>query len=477
MKPIVKPSVKHIVHSICMLCWIVIFIRTASNESSDDPDPWETYGVLVTVICILLRLLTLLAFPQTFLNFISLLIYDTFKGKVQLKVAPQSAPFFAVRVVTRGLYPNLVEKTVRQNEETFLQVGCEDFAIEVVTDVPLNLPIYENSHRIREIVVPKDYQTSTGALNKSRALQYCWEDTINLIDDKEWILHLDEETLVTSESVKGFLNFIHEDKYSIGQGMITYAVKQATHKDLWSNVQTRICTVADSFRVAEDLGKIRGQFNLFSKGIFGMKGSYVVTKAACERLVNFDNGYNGSLAEDAYFALKAIDQGYTFGFIEGEMWEKSPFSFNDFIKQRQRWMRGIYLTAFDSKLSLKSRLLMMASIIAWLTVPLTTCNAILVKLFPMKLWFVIDWMITFTGAMALYFYALGYVLQHRFVRRNFWRKILMVPEILVASTASIICENIAVVTLWFGSWSHFYIVQKETEEEQSDLKSIKIEQI
>ena len=159
------------------------------------------------------------------------------------------------------------------------------------------------------------------------------------------------------------------------------------------------------------------------------------------------------------------------------MWEKSPFSFSDFIKQRQRWMRGIYLTAFDSKLSFKTRGLMMASIIAWLTVPLSTCNAVLVKMYPMKLWFVIDWMITFTGAMALYFYALGYVLQHRYIRRNFWRKILMVPEILVASTVSIICENVAVITLWFGSWSHFYIVQKETEEEQSDLKSIKIEEI
>ena len=260
----------------------------------------------MTVILILFRLLTLLAFPQTLLNFVSLLLFDTFKGKVQLKVAPQSAPFFAVRVVTRGLYPNLVEKTVRQNQETFLQVGCEDFAIEVVTDVPLKLPIYESSQRIREIVVPNDYQTSTGALNKSRALQYCWEDTINLMDDQEWILHLDEETLVTPDSVKGFLNFIHENKHSIGQGMITYAHQQAEHKDLWSNIQTRICTVADSFRVAEDLGKIRGQFNLFSKGIFGIKGSYVVTKVGCERLVNFDNGYNGSLAEDAYFALKAI---------------------------------------------------------------------------------------------------------------------------------------------------------------------------
>jgi egghead protein (zeste-white 4 protein) len=65
------------------------------------------------------------------------------------------------------------------------------------------LPIYNTSQRVREIHVPKDYKTSTGALNKSRALQYCWEDSVNLYSDEEWIVHLDEETLVTEESIKG----------------------------------------------------------------------------------------------------------------------------------------------------------------------------------------------------------------------------------------------------------------------------------
>ena len=49
-----------------------------------------------------------------------------------------------------------------------------------------------------------------------------------------------------------------------------------------------------------------------------MKGSYVVTKAKAEKAVSFDNGLAGSTAEDAYFAIKAMDQGYTFDFIEGK---------------------------------------------------------------------------------------------------------------------------------------------------------------
>ena len=78
----------------------------------------------------------------------------------------------------------------------------------VVTDAPLNLPIYESSQRLREILVPPSYQTKKGALNKARALQYCWEDFVNLIQPEEWVVHLDEETVLTESSVKGILNFI-----------------------------------------------------------------------------------------------------------------------------------------------------------------------------------------------------------------------------------------------------------------------------
>ena len=38
--------------------------------------------------------------------------------------------------------------------------------------------------------------------------------------------------------------------------------------------------------------------------------------------------------------MVAMDNGHTFDFIEGEMLEKSPFTFKDFFKQRKRWMQG-----------------------------------------------------------------------------------------------------------------------------------------
>ncbi|CAG0912122.1 unnamed protein product, partial [Cyprideis torosa] len=112
---------------------------------------------------------------------------------------------------------------------------------------------------------------------------------------------MDEETLLTENSVKGILNFVEDGKAEFGQGLITYANE---------NVVNWVTTLSDSFRVADDLGKLRFQFKVFHKPLFGWKGSYVVTSARAERAVSFENGVDGSIAEDCYFGMRAFSQGY-----------------------------------------------------------------------------------------------------------------------------------------------------------------------
>ena len=43
------------------------------------------------------------------------------------------------------------------------------------------------------------------------------------------------------------------------------------------------------------------------------------------------------------------------------------------------------------------------------------------------------------------------------------RLLLAAPEVLVASTVSLVAENLAVILMWFGDWYAFYIVQKEVQ--------------
>lgn len=61
-----------------------------------------------------------------------------------------------------------------------------------------------------------------------------------------------------------------------------------------------------------------------------------------ERQVSFDNGLDGSVAEDCFFAMRAFQKGYSFAFVDGEMWEKSPFSLWDFVQQRKRYAPFLY---------------------------------------------------------------------------------------------------------------------------------------
>ena len=145
--------------------------------------------------------------------------------------------------------------------------------IQVVTDNPINLTAEK---RVMETVVDSTYKCKSGALNKARALQFCLEEDKNFLNDEDWIVHLDEETLLTEASVKGILNFITAGKHSFGQGVITYANNPPQFNSYVKYLQNRICTVADSIRVADDFGKLRFQLTYLNKPIFGWKGSYVV---------------------------------------------------------------------------------------------------------------------------------------------------------------------------------------------------------
>ncbi|KAG7203838.1 hypothetical protein KM043_013849, partial [Ampulex compressa] len=323
---------KHILHC-CLLLIIILFVEILSggikwsNEEKEQFDPWLRYGFVWTLVLYMLRTLAFLSLPQVLFNFVGLTIYNAFPDKVVLQGSPLLAPFICIRIVTRGDYPQLVKENVNRNLNRCTEAGLENFQIEVVSDKPIGLPVHR---RIREVVVPPTYRTRSGALFKARALQYCLESSVNELADHDWIVHLDEETLMTENSVRGILNFVLDGKHQFGQGLITYANEDVVN---W------ITTLADSFRVADDMGKLRLQFTMFHKPYFSMKGSYVVTQMGAERQVSFDNGLDGSVAEDCFFAMKAFSQGYTFNFVDGEMWEKSPFTLCDFVQQRKRWLQ------------------------------------------------------------------------------------------------------------------------------------------
>ena len=89
--------------------------------------------------------------------------------------------------------------------------GIKNFIVEVVTDQPLNI---QNSHMqneyVKETVVPVKYKSRRDTRKKARALQYCLEDGVNTLRNNDYVVHLDEETILTHDAIKGILNFISE---------------------------------------------------------------------------------------------------------------------------------------------------------------------------------------------------------------------------------------------------------------------------
>lgn len=450
-----KSTRRHLFHVFCFLTLFIGFELTAGgiriwevHFERDTVDPIKEYGILWTCILYAFRFLSFLPLPLCICHAIGLLRYNVFPDKPQLRGSPLLAPFLSIRVVTRGDYPDLVHRNVQRNMNTCIELGMDKFIIEVVTDKPLNLP---KNGRIRELIVPSSYRTKSGSMYKARALQYALEDDVNILNDEDWIVHLDEETILTENSVRGILNFMFESKHSIGQGLITYANEEVIN---W------VTTLADSFRVGADLGLLRYCLKRFHKALFLFKGSFVVCQAGVERRVTFDNGMAGSIAEDTYFAMSAMAKGYSFDWIDGEMWEKSPFSFWDFLQQRKRWIQGIFLVVHDKKLPIRARACLALALYSWLTLPLSTSNVYLSALYPIPVGPTFDFLVCFVGAVNLYLYFIGAIKSFSVTRLGIFKFICCVIGAICTIPFVVVIENIAVIWGLFGDKKKFYIVNK-----------------
>ncbi len=79
-------------------------------------------------------------------------------------------------MVTKGDFPQLERNNILKNRKICEETGLEHFTFEVVTDKSISLV---TSKKLRELLVPEDYSTKSGALYKSRTLQYFHVPTVS----------------------------------------------------------------------------------------------------------------------------------------------------------------------------------------------------------------------------------------------------------------------------------------------------------
>lgn len=256
------------------------------------------------------------------------------------------------RIVTRGTNVSAVLKTVQAVQTEMERTPLFRHSIEIVTDNPL-----PECHLARIILVPKDYQTETGAKYKARALHYALE--ASPVSDTTWLFHLDEETHLTPSVVWGIHEAILEEEASgqlrIGQGIVLY------HRDLPDHP---FLTLADSVRTGDDLGRFRFQ-HFFGQTAFGMHGSFILVRNDVEKDVGFDLGPAGSVTEDAWWSLVEMARGHRSRWVDGYCLEQSTQSAMDFLKQRRRWFVGLCLVCRRAPAILWHRIALVTSVILW----------------------------------------------------------------------------------------------------------------
>lgn len=425
--------------------------------------------------------------PFLLTSYIGLIIYPATIKRNFSSIEELSTKFdnkLIIRVVTRGTNPNLVLANVNKLYSVLMNnMGTIDWNIEVITDNQLGLTskIKYNTNKIVEIIVPENFVTQNNTKYKARALFYASIQEPS--NEKDWVLHLDEESKIDKRTLQGVITHIIESnefdkKPAIGQGVISYAPDDIQNCLHW------ITTLTDSLRVSNDYGAFRLQYQLFNNVYIGMKGSFVLLRNDLTKKVSWDHGYKASITEDAYFAMIAKDMDYPFRFIDACVYELSPFSITDLWKQRRRWMDGLWNVCFSSKIKFGSKMPLIISMCLWSISWLSLCTIIISLIVPTNISMEMNIIYGINTSFIIISYIIGFIMTRTPI---YWIKTIGLFKYILVFLFQIIgiplfsfIEGISVL-YWFFSLlfisrqSGFDIVEKEKQNDIKYLEDIGIE--
>lgn len=327
--------------------WIAVYAaQTAIWDLGRAPaNTWETILSWVSIVWVLPILpagLALLGYLHYRRPEIGSALYEPLENLVSF------------RIVSRGQNAAALRKTVESVRREMRRAPVFSYLIEVVTDLPVEL---DGRADLVHLVVPSDYQTPNRSMFKARALQYALD--LSQLPDDAWIMHLDEESWISPSLLAGMHRAIREEEQSgehrIGQGAVLY------HRD----IATRpFLTLADMIRSGDDFGRFRLQHEI-GITLFGLHGSFILARQSVARDVGFDFGPEGSITEDAFWALVQMERGRRCRWIDGYVEEQPAHSIKDFMKQRRRWFLGLIKVVRHAPVALRWRIPLAISVALW----------------------------------------------------------------------------------------------------------------
>ncbi len=221
----------------------------------------------------------------------------------------------------------IVQDSVDNINRICKEVGYENYRIDVVSEVD------ESFEGAVTVTVPQNYSTFNHAKYKARALHYAIERREEKGENTSdtWIYHLDDESMITKQGLLSILDHADNNREPIAEGLITYPNK--------INVGSKLVKYLDAVRptfcyTCCAMLKSQGKPEW-------LHGSNLLLRADIEKNIGWD--FPETCAEDSLFGYVAHKKyGGIFGWHGGVLEEQSPFTFSDFIKQRQRWIKGTF---------------------------------------------------------------------------------------------------------------------------------------
>lgn len=232
---------------------------------------------------------------------------------------------------------------------------------------------YRSEPNVNVVVVPKDYRTSGGSINKSRALQYGIEYRIERKENnpETWFFHLDDDASIGADTVAAIAEHIKfkGDKYYIAQGVLAFPHHLS---------KSLIAKFADSMRPTDDLTRFFFFTALLKTPLVGLHGENLLVRSDVEAEIGWDSG-SRPISDDSCFGLRFSEKyrGKS-SFLPAFTYGASPSNVRDMLRQRRRWLVDLTNLGIYGPLPWKYRLLLIYSVLFWSS--MITQNVILVTM-------------------------------------------------------------------------------------------------